>query len=102
MMGKIDVLIEKGSNFSNKSLQQYYVAMMNRSDRTNVLKSTSMPVLFITGTEDEIVPIQDGLRQVHMPEKSYVHILENTGYMGIWEVPGKMNAAIEEFIKEIN
>lgn len=98
---KIEALIELGNNFSARALQQYYTAMMNRPDRTPVLKNAALPVLFIIGTEDIAAPMNDVLKQVHLPEKSYVHILENTGHMGMLEETEKVNTAIAEFIKDI-
>lgn len=98
---KIDALVELGNNFSARALQQYYTAMMNRPDRALVLKNAALPVLFIIGTEDIAAPMNDVLKQVHLPEKSYVHILENTGHMGMLEETGKVNTAITEFIKDI-
>jgi len=98
---KINSLIENGNNFSKESLQNYYRAMMQRPDRTAVLKNSKVPVLFVIGTEDVAAPMQDVLQQVHLPEITYIHILENTGHMGMWEATQKVNTAILEFIKSI-
>ena len=99
---KVDAQIEQGNNkFSVPALQQYYTAMMNRPDRSFVLTTSCLPVLFIIGSEDIAAPMSDVLQQVHLPEKSYVHILENTGHMGMLEATEKVNAALSEFIKDI-
>ena len=99
---KIEALIENGKNFKTKSLQQYYNAMMNRPDRTHVLANSKVPVLFVLGTEDVAAPMNDVLKQTHFPKISFIHILENTGHMGMWENAGKVNKAILEFISNIN
>jgi pimeloyl-ACP methyl ester carboxylesterase len=65
------------------------------------LKNNKVPVLFVIGTEDVAAPMQDVLQQVHLPEITYIHILENTGHMGMWEATQKVNTAILEFIKSI-
>jgi len=96
---KINALIEEGRNFSKEALQNYYKAMMQRPDRTSVLKNSNVPVLFIMGTEDTAVPMKDVLQQAHLPRIAYIHILEDTGHVGMWECPPEMNAALLEFIE---
>ncbi|MES2647670.1 MAG: alpha/beta hydrolase [Bacteroidota bacterium] len=83
------------------ALIAYYSAMLNRPDRTIVLKSSKVPVLFIIGTEDKAVPMADTLQQVSLPETSYVHILQQTGHMGMLEAPALVNEHLMNFINNI-
>lgn len=71
--------------FSNQSLVAYYESMMNRPDRTEVLKQNKIPILFVLGRSDTAVPLGDGLQQAHLPLISYIHILEKSGHMGMVE-----------------
>lgn len=87
-------------NFSAQSLVSYYEAMMNRPDRSNVLKENKIPVLFVMGKYDTAVPVADGLKQCHLPEKSYIHILQNTGHMGMVEEPNIANDILKKFLLE--
>ena len=96
---KINKLIENGNIFSKLTLQQYYTAIMKRPDRTTVLKASDIPVLFVIGTEDIAAPLEDLLKQVHLPKIAYIHILEQTGHMGMLEAPERMKIALLEFIK---
>ena len=96
--GKIVSLTEKGKLFSNQALQQYSVTMMNREDKTTVLKKAAVPVLFICGDQDVAAPLNDLKQQFPLPECSYIHILENVGHMGMWEAPEKLNNFLHEFI----
>jgi pimeloyl-ACP methyl ester carboxylesterase len=75
--------------------------MMKRPDRTAILKNSKLPVLLVIGTEDTAAPIKDVLQQVHLPEITYVHILEKCGHIGMWEATANLNNAILEFIKDI-
>jgi pimeloyl-ACP methyl ester carboxylesterase len=95
---KVASLIEEGKQFSKKALQQYYTAMMNRPDRTNVLKSNPLPVLFVIGKEDVAAPLNDLLQQIHLPQYSYIYILENVGHMSMWEATEKLNTYLLNFI----
>jgi pimeloyl-ACP methyl ester carboxylesterase len=96
----IEKLVVQGKNFSKKSLQQSYYAMMNRPERKNILKNAKIPVLFIAGKHDNAVSLNDILKQVHLPEISYIHILNNDGHMGMWEAAHIVNERLEGFVNE--
>lgn len=97
---KVDELIKNGANFSTAALQQYYRAMMNRPDRTALLSNTQRPVLFIAGTDDVAVPLQDALEQMRIPATSYMHILKDVGHMGMWEATEAVNKYVLQFIED--
>jgi pimeloyl-ACP methyl ester carboxylesterase len=75
--------------------------MMQRPDRTNVLKTSTVPVLFIMGEDDNAIPIKDVLEQCHLPGKSYIHVLNYSGHMGMLEEADKSNKALAQFLSEI-
>lgn len=97
--GDVESLIEEGRNFSTDALQQYYRAMMERPDRTAILNNSRVPVLFIAGTEDVAAPLNDILKQVHMPLIAFIHVLQQTGHMGMWEATDEVNKYVLDFIK---
>jgi pimeloyl-ACP methyl ester carboxylesterase len=63
----IDEQVAAGHNFSAPALVSYYEAMIKRPDRTAILEKTTVPVLFIMGKYDNAVPVEDGLKQCHLP-----------------------------------
>ena len=95
---KIAALVEKGKQFTTAALVQYYTAMMDRPDRTHVLRAAQVPVLFTLGTADIAAPLQDLLQQVHLPNSSHIHILEDIGHMSMMEAADKVNNHILEFL----
>ncbi|MDE3235143.1 MAG: alpha/beta hydrolase [Bacteroidota bacterium] len=95
---KIESLIEQSRLFTKEACQQYYKAMMNRPDRTALLKNNPLPVLFVCGKEDVAAPLNDLLQQIHLPECSYIHIMDRVGHMGMWEATEKVNYFLLEFI----
>ena len=95
---KVESLIESSKQFSTKACQQYYEAMMNRTDKTHVLKSNPLPVLFVIGTEDVAAPLNDLTQQIHLPVCSYIHIIENAGHMSMLEAPELLNNYLLDFI----
>jgi len=68
-------------------------ALMEEMDRD--------PAVFIMGEEDKAVPLQDSLQQCFLPEKSYIHILQDAAHMGMLEETEKTNRALENFLLEI-
>ena len=96
----IDEFIRSLSNFSAAALVSYYEAMMQRPDNTLLLKTTVLPILFVLGEYDNAVPLQDGLRLSHLPEKSYIHILHQSGHMGMLEEEDKSNHLLKKFLLE--
>ena len=86
-------------NFTDTSLVSYYEAMINRPDRTDILRNFKKPVLFVIGEKDPAVPLEQSLKQSHLPEIAYIHILENVAHMGMLEEPGETNHLLLSFIK---
>jgi len=74
--------------------------MMNRTDKTKVLKSNPLPVLFVIGSEDVAAPLSDLQQQIHMPVCSYIHILDGIGHMSMLEAPDLLNEYLVKFIIE--
>ncbi len=97
----IDDLVEKGTQFLPEALIQYYTAMINRPDRTEVLRSARFPVLFILGKHDKAVPFEQGLEQSHLPEESHITILRDSGHMGMIEEPEKSFHTLADFLHSV-
>ncbi len=95
----IEELINKYDNFNPDALVFYYEGMMQRPDRTDLLRQFNRPILFIMGENDNVVPLEQSLRQSHIPGLSYIHILENVGHMGMWEATEDVNNFLTAFIK---
>lgn len=90
--------LKKYINFHPDSLIQYYRMMIERPDRTGVLKESTVPVMFIFGEHDNLIPLNKGLELVKLPEYSYLEICKNSGHMGMLEEPEKCFEAIREFL----
>ncbi len=91
-------LIEKGKGFAPEALIQYYRSMINRVDKTAVLKNFSRPVLLIIGEYDNAVPFEQSMQQTYLPHQTYIHILRNSGHMGLLEETETVNRALLEFL----
>lgn len=91
-------LIDMGKSISPEALIQYYHAMIARPDRTFVLKTFEKPVLLIAGKSDPVIPMETSLEHFKMPSISSVHILQNSGHMGMWEEAEKSNSILKNFL----
>jgi pimeloyl-ACP methyl ester carboxylesterase len=98
---QVDNLINNASGFNPETMARFTGAMQARPDRKHVLSALKKPILFIIGTEDTAVPLADSLSQTHLCDISYIHILKETGHMGMIEAPETVNQALREFIEDI-
>ena len=93
----VEQQIKKSKNFTDEAIIQYYRAMINRPDRTAVLKNFNKPILFIIGEGDKAIPFQQSLQQCYLPNQSSITILRNSAHMGMLEETEKMDKAIIGF-----
>ena len=93
-------MTERYAGFDPDSLIRYYEAMIRRPDRSQVLQQFPGPVLFIIGEQDSAVPLTASLQQCHLPDTSYIHLLENAGHLGMIEDSARANRILEKFLKD--
>ena len=96
--GEIENHLTQVTNVSQAAIISYLESMIRRPDRTEVLKQNKMPVLFVLGRKDSIIPLKDVLALASMPDNVYIHILENSGHMGMIEEPEKSNQILNKFL----
>ena len=96
---EVNELVNQSKEFNPLSLIQYYEAMMQRHDRTDLLKKIKKPILFIIGEKDNVIPLQSILQQCYLPSESHIHILEKSAHMGMLEETEKSNQIIYDFLK---
>lgn len=99
---QIESLVKKGRQFTPDSLIAYYIAMINRPDRTAILKNFSGPVLFIIGKHDKAIPFEQSMQQCYLPNRSDVNIVCNSAHMGIIEETEKVNQVLKSFLQDID
>lgn len=95
---EVEAYVKMGVECQLPALVAYYEAMAARPDRTGILKALRVPVLFMIGKDDNAVPLDNVLPQITLPRISSIHIFENVGHMGMWEVPKESNVVLEQFI----
>jgi pimeloyl-ACP methyl ester carboxylesterase len=96
--GLIQETIRRYSNVSSSSLVYYTAAMMNRPERTEVLRTFTGPVLFICGEHDTAVPLEQSLKECHLPGISYIYVCTHSGHSGMLEEPEFCISAVRYFL----
>ncbi len=99
---EIRELTEKGAAFLPEALTRYYHAMIDRPDRTAVLKTFRKPILFIIGRHDKAIPFEHSLRQSHLPVFASVHILRDSAHMGMLEETEKADRILAQFLHSVD
>ena len=94
----IEDQISHACNFSPEAIVKYQMAMLQRKDRTEVLKKATVPVLFILGKYDAAVPLKDGLEQGSLADLNYFHVLENAGHVGMKEESIETNIILSNYL----
>ena len=72
--------------------------MMNRPDRTEIVKNFAGPVLFIMGEFDTAIPLEQSLKECHLPGISYIYVCTHSGHSGMLEEPEFCISAVRYFL----
>lgn len=85
-------------NFSAETIVNYQQAMLERKDRREVLRKSTIPVLFILGKYDAVVPLKDGLEQCSLADLNYIEVLKTAGHMGMKEEAIETNTILLNYL----
>lgn len=94
-------IVEMGKKAPKGSVIESIRAMRDRKDRSKVLEKCQCPILFIVGKNDIAIPFQGSQGQYSMPSYSTIHILNNTGHMGMIEWKEETLFMVDQFIQRI-
>lgn len=74
--------------------------MMQRPDRSRLLKETAKPFLLIAGKKDKYIDYESVIPKIELPEQGKLVTLENSGHLGFVEEQKKSLEYIYDFMKE--
>jgi pimeloyl-ACP methyl ester carboxylesterase len=95
---EVDFIISEAMKGPKEGIIEAIRAMMKRPDRKGVLKEVSVPVLFVAGEYDQLVPSSDLFLQASMCKVSHIVYLNNAAHMGMIEDPENLNKELQKFI----
>ncbi|GAA4319663.1 alpha/beta hydrolase [Flaviaesturariibacter amylovorans] len=87
---------------ADATLTAYYRSMIERPDRSAMLKDAKIPVLFLLGRHDNAVPLKDGLAQCVLPDRGMVFLMNEAGHMGMVECPEAANDQLLTYLRFVN
>jgi pimeloyl-ACP methyl ester carboxylesterase len=70
---------------SKEALIAQNTAMIERPSSELYITKTALPIGFIIGRQDEVIPLEKSLTQSILPQQSYVKILNNIGHVSMQE-----------------
>ncbi len=91
--------ISRSLELPDEVLINFYTAMMNRCDHTNVLKDMRFPVQWVIGKEDAILPLGKALKQSSLADINFVNLYKNCGHMSMMEQPGQLVRDLTHFLE---
>jgi pimeloyl-ACP methyl ester carboxylesterase len=99
---QIESHLSIANKISSSTLIQYYHAMINRTNHEHLVKTINKPVLFIGGSNDNLIPIEQTIKESCLSDCSFITILKISGHMGMIEEHKKTNQTLNQFIHFVN
>jgi pimeloyl-ACP methyl ester carboxylesterase len=93
----VQALIANGKRQSPEGISHALQSMMERRDQQLTLETAGCPVLFILGTEDGLLPLEQAWKAAVKPATASVEVLSGVAHMGMFEAPEECGAAVERF-----
>lgn len=94
----ISTLISEGKRIEVMGLTGALESMKTRENSFELLKTTTLPALFIAGKNDLLIPAANVAEQAAMCNKAMFALLENSAHMGMIEEAEKTAAVIHSFM----
>lgn len=98
---KLEALKKKILRFSSTGIKGGLLAMLSRTDTTQSLEVTDIPVLLITGEDDQIISSEKMREMVDKTKNSTFVSLDHCGHMSMLENPEGLIGAIQSFLKSL-
>ncbi len=88
---------QANAKITSATLIACLTAMKNRPDSNALLSASNMPVAFIAGAKDALIPMHDMLAQAASVPVAQVTCLPDAAHMGMLENPKEVSKAIGDF-----
>ncbi|HTX89052.1 MAG TPA: alpha/beta hydrolase, partial [Bacteroidales bacterium] len=98
---RIRDLTTSASRMTPEALIAAMKGMKHRKDRSEVLKRSKVPVLFIVGMQDSRFPVARAWEIIRMPRRSEVLLLKDVAHMGFLEAKKETLATVQAFAGKV-
>ncbi len=85
------------NSISAEAIIACLTAMKNREDSNAFIRETDLPIAFLVGKQDALIPATDMLAQAASAPIAKVVLLDDTAHMGMLEEPEKFGLGIQAF-----
>ena len=97
---KTQALVERYQDLPADALISGMKAMVDRPDRTDILRNALYPVLLVLGREDQLIPYDKTARLASLSNQISVATIEQAGHLSMVEQPDASIQAIRSFISQ--
>ncbi|TAH25804.1 MAG: alpha/beta hydrolase [Cytophagales bacterium] len=95
---EISDLIEKAKQILPETLIRTSEAMRDRADKIEFIKKYPHPILYIVGKEDQAIPLESSIAQIHLAQQAHTLFLSNISHMGMLEAHEQTVHTLEAFL----
>ncbi len=85
---------------SDKGIMAALEGMKLRPDRSEIIKNSKIPFMFILGKKDNHIAFEGMKLRIKLNQMGELKVLENSGHIGFIEEPGKSADMIKSFIQK--
>ena len=91
-------MINEAMKMGDKSMVNFYNAMIGREDNVHLLNMAGYPIQWIIGADDNILHYKKILQQCYKSGINFVTFYRDCGHMSMIEAPGKLIDDLKIFI----
>lgn len=95
---KIQPIIDTANGFTEQGIVANIRGMMERKDRSDILKTADFPKLILHGELDSVIPTKSVQDLAALNPNISLQVVSNIGHMGHLEAPEKCVKIISDFI----
>lgn len=96
---QVQQLLNLSQSTDPEAILAFTEAMRDRRDRRPLLEKLDIPVLFILGRHDSIIPIRNIRDQLVQTRNGVHYVLDHAGHLGMFESPERCEVALRSFMK---
>lgn len=98
LQSEIQDIIDTANGFTEQGIVANIRGMMERKDRSDILKNTDYPKLILHGELDSVIPTKSLEKLAALNSNISLQVVSNIGHMGHLEAPEKCLQVISDFI----
>ncbi len=97
----ISVITNEAMLMPDRGITAALRGMMERPDRTEILKKSKIPVMVMAGLKDEFIPVEVSEKMFRMNPAIHKLLLKNSGHMGFIEEQSEALNGMLEFLSKV-